>query len=187
MRQAALQRTRKLLRAGIKDLRKEMIMEDDITYRPIGCIRTPFRELAGMPIQPPGARGIAGTVVMDEAYREGLKGLEEFSHIFLLYHFHLCEGYALQVKPFLGDAEQGIFACRSPKRPNPIGLSVVRLIRIDGLTLHIEDVDMVDGTPLLEIKPYVPIFDAAADAKTGWLSEKAVHVFKARSDGRFQK
>jgi len=132
-----------------------------VAYAPIGLIRTPFRDIAGMPVQPPGARGVAGQVIVDEIYREGLQDLGGFSHVFLLYHLHLCNGCALQVKPFLDNAEHSIFACRSPGRPNPIGLSLVRLVRVDGVVLHVEDVDMVDGTPLLDIKP-VPLFDTAA-------------------------
>ena len=139
-----------------------------------------------MPIQPAGARGVAGKVLIDNSYRRGLKDLDGFSHIILIYHLHLCEGYALRVIPFLDDAERGIFACRSPKRPNPIGLSVVKLIRMAGLVLHIEDVDIVDGTPLLDIKPYVPLFDSASDVKTGWFADRADGVHEARSDGRFK-
>lgn len=161
-------------------------MADNVTYCPVGVIHTPFRDIKGMPIQPAGARGIAGTVVVHEPYREGLKDLEGFSHLFLLYHLHRCDGYRLQVKPFLDDAVHGIFACRSPRRPNPIGLSLVRVIRVDGSVLDIEDVDMVDGTPLLDIKPYVPLFDSASDAKTGWFAHRAGGVFTARSDDRFR-
>jgi tRNA-Thr(GGU) m(6)t(6)A37 methyltransferase TsaA len=161
-------------------------MKKAVTYRPIGVIHTPFRDIAGMPIQPTGARGVTGRVIMDEAYREGLKDIEGFSHIFLIYHLHLCDGYALQVEPFLDDAVHGIFACRSPKRPNPLGLSLVKLIRVEGTILHIEDVDMVDGTPLLDIKPYVPLFDTAMDVRIGWFTNRVDGVFKARSDERFR-
>jgi tRNA (adenine37-N6)-methyltransferase len=159
----------------------------EVTYRPIGLIHTPFKDVVGMPIQPAGARGVAGRVIINEAYREGLKDLEGFSHVFLLYHLHLCDGYALQVKPFLDDVLHGIFACRSPKRPNPIGLSIVKLVRVEGPVLHVEGVDVVDGTPLLDIKPYVPLFDTATDVRTGWFEGRADGVFEARSDGRFRK
>ena len=120
-------------------------MNEIVTYHPVGHIHTPFKDIEGMPIQPTGARGVAGTVVINETCREGLKDLEGFSHIFLIYQLHLCRGYALQVKPFLDNAMHGIFACRSPKRPNQIGLSLVKLISVEGAVLHIEDVDMVDG------------------------------------------
>ncbi len=157
-----------------------------VSYHPIGVIHTPFKDIVGMPIQPPGARGTAGRVIVEESYREGLKDLEGFSHIFLVYHLHLCQGYALRVQPFLDNAEHGIFACRSPGRPNPIGLSLVKLVRIEGDILHLEDVDMVDGTPLLDIKPYVPCFDAATDVKIGWFTKRANNVFTTRSDDRFK-
>ncbi|MDX9823161.1 MAG: tRNA (N6-threonylcarbamoyladenosine(37)-N6)-methyltransferase TrmO [Syntrophales bacterium] len=163
-------------------------MKKVVPYSPIGLIRTPFRDIAGMPVQPPGARGVAGQVIVDEICREGLQDLDGFSHVFLLYHLHLCNGYALRVQPFLDNAEHGIFACRSPRRPNPIGPSLLRLVRVDGLVLHVEDVDMVDGTPLLDIKPYVPLFDTAAtDVRAGWFTDRAVGVFDACSDGRFRK
>ena len=158
-----------------------------VSYRPIGFINTPFKDIADMPIQPAGTRGVAGRVVVDEAYREGLKDIDGFSHVFLLYHFHLCDGYALQVRPFMDDKVHGIFACRAPKRPNPIGLSIVKLVRVEGSILYIEDVDIVDGTPLLDIKPYVPLFDTVTDVRTGWLTGRAESVFDARSDGRFRE
>jgi tRNA (adenine37-N6)-methyltransferase len=158
---------------------------ESVTYRPIGTICSPFKNVQGMPIQPTGARGVAGKVLIEGKYRKGLKDLEGFSHIILIYHLHRTEGYALRVRPFLDDSEHGIFACRSPRRPNPIGFSVVKLIRVAGLVLHIEDVDIVDGTPLLDIKPYVPLFDSVSDVKTGWFADCAHAVHEARSDGRF--
>jgi len=158
-----------------------------VIYRPIGLIHTPYKDVVGMPVQPPGARGVAGRVIVDETYREGLLDLDGFSHVFLLYHLHLCKGYALRVRPFLSDTDRGIFACRSPKRPNPIALSLVKLVRIEGVVLHVEDVDMVDGTPLLDIKPFVPLFDTAEDVRAGWFTDRAGAAVDARSDGRFQK
>lgn len=162
-------------------------MNRDIVFRAIGTIHTPFKDIAGMPVQPQGARGVAGTAVIEEAYREGLLDLEGFSHLYLIYHLHLCQGCSLQVKPFLDNRLHGIFACRSPRRPNAIGLSLVRLIGVEGSALHIEDVDMVDGTPLLDIKPHVPLFDAAMEARIGWFADRAGAVFEARSDDRFRK
>ena len=96
---------------------------DEIRYRPIGVIRSPFKNLEGTPIQPAGARGIAGTVEVFPEYVEGLKDIDGFSHIILLYHFHLSKGASLRVKPFMDNCEHGIFAIRGPSRPNPIGLS----------------------------------------------------------------
>lgn len=157
-----------------------------IVYRPIGIIHSPYRDAADMPIQPPGAAGIAGTVGIDESYRDGLKDIEGFSHLILLYHFHLSRGFALQVKPFLDDAMHGVFATRAPRRPNPIGLSVVRLLRVEGPVLHIEDVDIVDGTPLLDLKPFISLFDDRRDVKTGWLADRGNGVFSTRADERFR-
>jgi len=156
-----------------------------IEFRPIGIIRSPFTELKGMPIQPAGAAGVKGTVEVFEAYRDGLADLEGFSHVILLYHFHRSEGYKLRVTPFMDTAARGLFATRAPKRPNPIGLSVVGLDRIEGGVLHVRNVDIVDGTPLLDIKPYVPEFDAAAEIRTGWLAEARKTVSDRRADERF--
>ena len=158
----------------------------EVRYKPIGIIHSPFKDIEGMPIQPSGAQGIAGTVEIEPAYADGLKDLEGFSHIILLYHFHLSKGYSLEVKPFLDNALRGVFSTRAPRRPNAMGLSVVRLLRIEGSVLHIEDVDIVDGTPLLDIKPYVPEFDVREVVKTGWLSERAYKVSEIKSDERFK-
>jgi tRNA-Thr(GGU) m(6)t(6)A37 methyltransferase TsaA len=157
-----------------------------IVYHPIGVIHSPYREAAEMPIQPPGAAGVSGTVAVEESYLDGLRDLDGFSHLILIYHFHLSRGLSLQVKPFLDNEQRGVFATRAPRRPNPVGLSVVKLIRIEGPVLYIEDVDIVDGTPLLDLKPYVPLFDSRLDVKTGWLAERGNDVFSARADERFR-
>jgi tRNA-Thr(GGU) m(6)t(6)A37 methyltransferase TsaA len=157
-----------------------------IQYKPIGIIHSPFKDPKGMPIQPVGARGVSGTIELQSEYEDGLKDLDGFSHIILIYHFHLSEGYSMQVKPFLDDTPHGIFAVRAPKRPNPIGISVVRLERVEGTRLYISNVDIVDGTPLLDIKPYVPDFDAAEGVRTGWLSSRANRATDKRSDERFK-
>ena len=158
----------------------------DIHYSPIGVIRSPFKETTGMPIQPTGAQGIRGTVEMALDYADGLKDLEGFSHIHLIYHFHLSEGFSLEVKPYLDDAMRGVFATRAPKRPNALGLSVVRLVAVEGRILHIEDVDIVDGTPLLDIKPYVPEFDDRAAERIGWLTNKVKGAKVMETDERFK-
>jgi tRNA-Thr(GGU) m(6)t(6)A37 methyltransferase TsaA len=154
-------------------------------YRPIGTIRTPFAEIRGMPIQPSGARGVRGTVEVDPHYQDGLADLEGFSHIILLYHFHRSRGYSLLVRPFLDDREHGLFATRAPRRPNPIGLSVVRLVRITGSVLQVEDVDILDNTPLLDIKPFVPDFDAPSADHIGWLAHSSDRASQMRADDRF--
>ena len=158
---------------------------NEINYKPIGIIHSPFKEIEGTPIQPAGAEGIQATIEVFPEYSRGLKDLEGFSHIILLYHFHLTQGYSLEVKPFLDEATHGLFATRSPLRPNPIGVSVVRLIEVKGPVLQIEDVDIVDNTPLLDIKPYVPDFDQRTAVLTGWLSGKSDNVRIRRADKRF--
>lgn len=120
-----------------------------------------------MPIQPSGAVGVRGTVEVFEDFQAGLKDLDGFSHIILLYYFHRSRSFDLQVVPFMDSQPRGLFATRAPKRPNPIGLSIVRLDRIEGGVLHIQNVDILDNTPLLDIKPYVPEFDAQVNVRTG--------------------
>ncbi len=152
---------------------------------PIGKMHTPFRSKQGMPIQPAGAAGVRGRVEVFEGFREGLKDLEGFSHIILIYLFHQSVGYDLLVKPFMDDVERGVFATRAPRRPNPIGLSVVKLESIDEGNIMVERVDMLDGTPVIDIKPFVPEFDPDCGVSTGWL-EKAHGVVRSKlSDDRF--
>ena len=139
-----------------------------------------------MPIQPAGADGTSGTVEVFEEYRAGLKDLDGFSHIVLLYLFHRSEGFSLQVVPFMDTEPRGLFATRAPRRPNPVGLSVVQLDRVEGRKLYIRNVDMLDGTPLLDIKPYVPEFDSPVRVRTGWLEQARKTVSKRQSDGRFR-
>ena len=156
-----------------------------IEYRPIGVIRSPFDEQEGTPIQPAGALGIGGTVEVFPEYAGGLKDLEGFSHLLLLYHFHRIDGFELEVIPFMDSQSRGLFATRAPKRPNPIGLSVVKLQRIEGSTLHVENIDILDRTPLLDIKPYVPDFDSAQAVRTGWLGQAEDRVKRTKADNRF--
>jgi tRNA-Thr(GGU) m(6)t(6)A37 methyltransferase TsaA len=156
-----------------------------IAYMPIGVIHSPFNNIEGMPIQPAGAKGIAGTVEIEQEYCDGLKDIEGFSHIILLYHFHLSKGYSLEVRPFMDDKLHGVFATRAPNRPNPIGISVVKLVRVQHCTLHIEGVDIIDGTPLLDIKPFVPEFDVVKVERIGWLSQKIAKIYEAKADKRF--
>lgn len=157
-----------------------------VNLKPIGIIHTPFTDLAGMPIQPAGAAGVKGTVEVFPEYEPGLKDLDGFSHIVLLYVFHRSQGYQLQVVPFMDTKPRGLFATRAPKRPNPIGLSVVHLEGIDGCRLHVCNIDILDGTPLLDIKPYVPEFDGALNVRTGWLEELRKTVGEWQSDQRFR-
>ena len=138
-----------------------------------------------MPIQAVGAVGVRGTIELDPDLADGLLDLAAISHLILIYHFHRIEGRALVVTPFMDDRPHGVFATRSPKRPNAIGISTVRLVGIRGTTLDIEDVDMLDGTPLLDMKPYVPALDDRAGARTGWYADRVQRVAEIRSDTRF--
>lgn len=140
--------------------------------KPIGIIHTPFESKGDAPIQPWFSRGARGTVELEKEYAEGLSDLEGFSHIYLIYYFHLSEGYDLKVIPFMDDAKRGLFATRAPRRPNQIGLSVVKLISIKENIIEIGDADMLDGTPLLDIKPYVPAFTNPEGVTIGWLEGK---------------
>ncbi len=158
-----------------------------ITFEPIGVIHTPHRQPEGMPIQPVGAAGAQGEIIVYEQYVDGLKDLDGFSHIYLLYHFHRMEHSKLLVKPFLDNTTRGVFSTRAPSRPNPIGLSLVKLISIDGNRIVFDGADMLDDTPLLDIKPYVPDFESAEEVKTGWLDKKAIEARKHRSDHRFSR
>ncbi|HNQ77398.1 MAG TPA: tRNA (N6-threonylcarbamoyladenosine(37)-N6)-methyltransferase TrmO [Acidobacteriota bacterium] len=146
-------------------------MTEGIVYRPIGVIRSRHREPDKTPIQPVFAEGCGGRVEVFPEFADGLRDLEGFSHLFLVYHFHRCGEPRLSVRPFLQDAERGVFATRAPCRPNPIGLSVVRLIRVEGMVLHVDRLDALDGTPLLDIKPYVERFDKIDTEKNGWQDE----------------
>jgi tRNA-Thr(GGU) m(6)t(6)A37 methyltransferase TsaA len=139
----------------------------EYVIRPIGIIHSPFTDLAQTPIQATRSQA-TGKVEVYPEFADGLDGLEEFSHIYLLYLFHRSSGYRLKVQPFLDDHTHGLFATRHPNRPNPIGLSIVRLLKRDGRILDIESVDVVDGTPLLDIKPYIPDFDHRNGVKIGW-------------------
>lgn len=153
--------------------------------KPIGVILTPFQHASGSPIQPAGAREVEGRVELLDAYTDGLKDLEGFSHIILLYQFHKSSRYELQVVPFLDTRRRGLFATRAPNRPNPLGMSIVKLIGIEGNVLYIKGADMLDGSPLLDIKPYVPAFDHQSEVRSGWFDETEREVASQTADDRF--
>jgi tRNA-Thr(GGU) m(6)t(6)A37 methyltransferase TsaA len=157
----------------------------EMKYHAIGVIHSPFKHPRGMPIQPSAAKGVNGRIEIAAKYVDGLKHLQGFSHIILLYDFHLSRGYSLTVTPFLDTHSHGVFATRAPRRPNPIGISVVRLKRVNGRILHIRDLDILDGTPLLDIKPYVPMFDVHRVDRIGWLTKKKAMIAARKADGRF--
>ena len=158
-----------------------------IEIQPIGVIHTPFTDIANMPIQPLAAQGVKGVIELNEFFMDGLKDLEGFSHITLIYQFHKVEGYKLKVIPFMDTEEHGIFSTKSPKRPNAIGLSTVKLLAINGNKIEVEQVDMLDGTPLIDIKPFYPRYDNREDVQIGWLEKnKDLPLEKLRSDNRFK-
>ena len=158
----------------------------EIIFRTIGKIISPFRSIKEMPIQPAGAKGIKGKVIIFSEFAEGLKDLDGFSHIILLYHFHRVKESKLTVIPFLDSKPRGVFATRAPKRPNPIGFSVVRLLDRKNNVLNIKNVDILDGTPLLDIKPYIPEFDFSNTSEIGWLKNVIQGTGKKKSDDRFE-
>ena len=158
-----------------------------IEYDSIGLIHSPFKECKGTPIQGVSAGDAEGIVEVFPEYTAGLKDLDGFSHIILIYHFHLSVNYSLKVKPYLDDRLRGLFATRAPSRPNPIGLTTVRLIKIEGTKLYIRHLDIVDGTPLLDIKPYIPEFDTHEIDKTGWLEKQVHKLHQTKDDNRFSR
>jgi tRNA-Thr(GGU) m(6)t(6)A37 methyltransferase TsaA len=158
---------------------------EKIIYEPIGFIYSPFKKPQGTPVQSSAAQGVQGLVEIKKKYLEGLDDLEGFSHIMLLYHFHLSGEPVLSVKPFLDENFHGLFATRASARPNPIGLSVVRLKKISGSSLHVLDIDIVDRTPLLDVKPYIPQFDERTDCRIGWLRNNIGKMNAVADDGRF--
>ena len=159
-----------------------------IELEPIGTIHTEFTEIEGMPIQPTGAKGVKGKLVIKDKYLNGLKDLEEFSHINILYLLHKVDGYLLEVKPFMDINTHGIFATRSPKRPNRIGSSIVQIDKIKENTVYVSNIDVLDGTPLLDIKPYVPQLyeDTIEELKIGWFEKNHNKAKSQKSDNRFK-
>jgi len=154
-----------------------------IRLRVVGRIHTPFVEASGTPIQAVYARGAVGRVVVDTAFAEALDDIEGFERVWLIYWMDRVCSFKPHVVPYRDTRERGLFATRSPCRPNPIGISVVRLLDREGGCVRVADVDMLDNTPLLDIKPYVPEFDAYPSAKAGWFDEAAVD--RRTADGRF--
>lgn len=142
-----------------------------VEYNPIGYIRTPYKRVDGIPAQSARSKEV-GTVEINEELKEGLSDLEGFSHLLLIYHFHLTKSFSLKDVSSEDNKERGIFSLRTPERPNPIGISIVKLVKIDGNKLEFEGVDMLDGTPLLDVKPYIELFDSRAGTSSGWLDNQ---------------
>jgi tRNA-Thr(GGU) m(6)t(6)A37 methyltransferase TsaA len=158
----------------------------DILYRPIGIIHSPFNNLEDMPIQPTSDVSGSGIVEIYPQFMDGLKDLEGFSHIYLLYHFHKMRQPNLIVTPFLDKEPHGIFATRAPSRPNPIGLSLVELVRLENNLIYVERLDVLNETPLLDVKPYVPEFEHAHKVRIGWLEQVKGDIQTRKSDTRFK-
>jgi tRNA-Thr(GGU) m(6)t(6)A37 methyltransferase TsaA len=156
----------------------------DITYHPIGVIHSPFREQAGTPIQPAFAGPARGRVAIDVAYREALADLAGFERVWLIYHFDRAGPFAPRVTPYLDSQPRGLFATRAPARPNRIGVSAVKLMAVEADGLVVEGIDVLDGTPLLDVKPYVPAFDVFPTARAGWLD--AARSGRTQADARFE-
>jgi tRNA-Thr(GGU) m(6)t(6)A37 methyltransferase TsaA len=154
-----------------KNLKGAFMSEIEFIFRSIGTIHSSHKKLSDIPIQPVFSAGIKGTVIVNPECAEGLLDLQGFSHIHLIYFFHGSQKTCLRVTPYLSDTMRGIFATRAPHRPNKIGMSLVRLAAIEDNIIHIEDVDILDGTPLLDIKPYIQRFDSRKDALSGWQDE----------------
>jgi tRNA-Thr(GGU) m(6)t(6)A37 methyltransferase TsaA len=157
----------------------------EIVYQPIGVIHTPFTKMDQMPIQPTGEASAAGTIEIFPDYSEGLKDLDGFSHLILVYHLHKISSMKLTVVPFLDTEPRGVFSTRAPVRPNPIGISVVELVCVEDNWLRVDNLDVLDGTPLLDLKPYIPDFDAPVDVRKGWLENARNETKSMTSDDRF--
>ncbi|GEM_PF-84337 len=176
--------------AGMKPVPEEK-SSDEFVFRPIGFIHTPFAEGPGTPIQGGLATETKGTVEVKPQFAMGLQDLDGYSHVILLYAFHRSRGYKLRVKPYLEEVVRGLFATRAPRRPNPVGFTIVKLEKMEGRILHVSGVDMLDGTPLLDIKPYSPHFDHREGATAGWQdprfeAEQRGEELRKKADGRFE-
>jgi tRNA-Thr(GGU) m(6)t(6)A37 methyltransferase TsaA len=157
-----------------------MLNDETYIYRPIGILRSKHTSPEKTPIQPIYAKGCKGRAEILPQYADGLRDLEGFSHIYILYHFHQAGTAKLIVKPFLQDVERGVFSTRSPLRPNPIGLSIVELVRREGCLLYLDNLDILDGTPILDIKPYCARFDRIDNTLNGWQDEIDENIAQVR-------
>jgi tRNA-Thr(GGU) m(6)t(6)A37 methyltransferase TsaA len=159
---------------------------EPVVYRPIGVVSSPHADLDGMPLQPIADSGGDSRIEVFEAHRGCLDDLEDFSHVWVVAHLHETTGWDAAVPTFLDDTTHGTFATRSPRRPNPIGLSLARIVAVEDLAVVVDGIDLLTGTPVLDLKPYVPLFDVAGeDVRSGWFEGRAERVFRRRSDDRF--
>ncbi len=156
-----------------------------ISLEPIGFIHSPFTSLEDMPIQPKGAADAIGTLELQPQFADGLADLEGFSHVYLLYYFHKATATKLTVTPFMDTVQRGVFATRAPVRPSHLGLSVVELVGVEGNCVTVRGIDVLDGTPLLDIKPYIERFDHPGQSRSGWMQADDEAIRHRRSDERF--
>ncbi len=156
----------------------------EIKFKPIGILHTPFKETTGIPRQAAGAKDVKGELEVFPEYSPGLKDLQDFSHIVIVFNFHKVIAPSLKAHPPWDDKSHGVFATRSPYRPNPIGVSVVKLESVKDNILHITGIDMADGTPVLDIKPYIPDLNPEGKIRLGWLENKVNGMNKSRSGDR---
>ena len=168
----------------------EPVLHTDMSFefKQIATIRSPFCDLVNMPIQPKGARDVCATIEFEEEYREGLKDLDGFSHAYLIYYFHKVKAPKLSVIPFndMTHTPRGVFSTRTPMHPNSIGLSVVELVKVEGSVVTFKGIDILDGTPLLDIKPYIENFDKVeGEIRSGWMRASLDEVNSRKSDDRF--
>jgi tRNA-Thr(GGU) m(6)t(6)A37 methyltransferase TsaA len=162
--------------------------EHKITIKPIGVAHSPFCELVNMPVQPKGAKDITATIEIEPEYVDGLKDLDGFTHIYLIYYFHKVKSPKLQVVPFNDktNTPRGVFATRTPMHPNSLGLSVVELVSVEDNRVVIRGVDILDGTPIIDIKPYIENFDKIeGESRSGWMKSSLDEVSQKKSDDRF--
>ena len=159
---------------------------EPVVYRPIGYVTSPHAHLDGMPLQPIADESGESTIAISEAHRGCLADLDGFSHLWVVAHLHESLGWEATVPAFLDDRAHGTFATRSPRRPNPIGLSLARIVDVRETTVVVDGIDLLDGTPVLDLKPFVPLFDTpSSDVRSGWFEGRAERVFRRRSDDRF--
>jgi len=162
----------------------------EIKLKQIATIKSPFCDLQNMPVQPRGAKDTYATIEFKKEFAEGLKDLDGFSHVYLIYYFHKIETPKLSVVPFNDktNTPRGVFATRTPMHPNSIGLSVVELVSVKDNIVTIKGIDVLDGTPLLDIKPYIENFDqVCGEVRSGWMKSSSDEVSSMRSDERFIK
>lgn len=161
-------------------------MPNQICFNPIGIVHSTFNSPVGTPIQPAASNGDEAIIEIFPEYTEGLNDLDGFSHIYILFHLHQITKYPLTVVPFLDTVPRGVFATRSPGRPNPIGISVVKLLKIEGSKLYIQNHDILDGSPVIDIKPYITPFDTHQPTRMGWYENRVHQMDSQKDDGRFK-